>query len=71
VTVPLQPVARDNPGEMGGRVVSPTFVGRLEQLQILEAAVVRAANPEPAVVLVGARPASARPACSQSWPAAV
>jgi predicted ATPase len=53
VTVPLQPVARDNPGEMGGRVVSPTFVGRLEQLQILEAAVVRAANPEPAVVLVG------------------
>jgi DNA-binding CsgD family transcriptional regulator len=38
---------------MGGRVVSPTFVGRAEELQILEAAVVRAANAEPAVVLVG------------------
>jgi DNA-binding CsgD family transcriptional regulator/tetratricopeptide (TPR) repeat protein len=38
---------------MGGRVASPTFVGRLEDLQTLEAARVRAANTEPAVVLVG------------------
>jgi DNA-binding CsgD family transcriptional regulator/tetratricopeptide (TPR) repeat protein len=47
------PVTRDNPGEMGGRVGSPTFVGRLEELQILEAARRRAADAEPAVVLVG------------------
>jgi predicted ATPase/DNA-binding CsgD family transcriptional regulator len=51
--VSLRRVARDNPGEMGGRVASPTFVGRLEELQTLEAARVRAANGEPAVVLVG------------------
>jgi DNA-binding CsgD family transcriptional regulator/tetratricopeptide (TPR) repeat protein len=38
---------------MGGRVASPTFVGRLEELGLLEAARVRAANGEPAVVLVG------------------
>jgi DNA-binding CsgD family transcriptional regulator/tetratricopeptide (TPR) repeat protein len=47
------PVTRDNPGEMGGRVGSPTFVGRVEELQILEAARRRAADAEPAVVLVG------------------
>ena len=35
-----RPVARDNPGEMGGRVASPTFVGRVEELQTLEAAAV-------------------------------
>jgi predicted ATPase len=51
--VSLRPVARDNPGEMGGRVASPTFVGRVEELRTLEAARVRAANGEPAVVLVG------------------
>jgi predicted ATPase len=44
---------RDNPGEMGGRVASRTFVGRVEELELLEAARVRAANGEPAVVLVG------------------
>jgi predicted ATPase/DNA-binding CsgD family transcriptional regulator len=38
---------------MGGRVASPTFVGRVEELSILEAAQMRAANGEPAVVLVG------------------
>jgi DNA-binding CsgD family transcriptional regulator/tetratricopeptide (TPR) repeat protein len=38
---------------MGGRVASPTFVGRLEELELLEAARVRAADGEPAVVLVG------------------
>jgi DNA-binding CsgD family transcriptional regulator/tetratricopeptide (TPR) repeat protein len=38
---------------MGGRVSSPTFVGRVEELQALEAARVRAADAEPAVVLVG------------------
>jgi predicted ATPase len=51
--VSLWPVARDNPGEMGGRVASPTFVGRVEELQVLEAARRRAADGEPAVVLVG------------------
>src|ERR687898_1433061 len=44
---------RDNPGEMGGRVASPTFVGRVEELELLEAARLRAADGEPAVVLVG------------------
>jgi hypothetical protein len=43
----------DNPGEMGGRVASPTFVGRVEELQVLEAARKRAADAEPAIVLVG------------------
>src|SRR5215208_3287864 len=43
----------DNPGEMGRRVASPTFVGRVEELELLEAARVRAADGEPAVVLVG------------------
>jgi DNA-binding CsgD family transcriptional regulator/tetratricopeptide (TPR) repeat protein len=38
---------------MGGRVVSPIFVGRIEELQVLEAALGRATNSEPAVVLVG------------------
>jgi DNA-binding CsgD family transcriptional regulator len=32
---------------------SPTFVGRVEELELLEAARVRAADGEPAVVLVG------------------
>src|SRR5215217_1057715 len=51
--VSLRPVTRDNPGEMGGRVQSPTLVGRIEELELLEAARGRAANAEPAVVLVG------------------
>ena len=51
--VSLRPVTRDNPGEMGGRVASPTFVGRVEELQALEAARRRAADGDPAVVLVG------------------
>jgi DNA-binding CsgD family transcriptional regulator/tetratricopeptide (TPR) repeat protein len=38
---------------MGGRVVSPIFVGRVEELHVLEAALGRATNSEPAVVLVG------------------
>jgi predicted ATPase len=38
---------------MGGRVASPTFVGRVEELQTLEAARRRAADGAPAVVLVG------------------
>jgi predicted ATPase len=38
---------------MGGRVVSPTLVGRIEELDVLEAALGRAMNSEPAVVLVG------------------
>jgi DNA-binding CsgD family transcriptional regulator/tetratricopeptide (TPR) repeat protein len=38
---------------MGGRVASPTFVGRVEELELLEAARGRAADGEPAVVLVG------------------
>jgi DNA-binding CsgD family transcriptional regulator/tetratricopeptide (TPR) repeat protein len=38
---------------MGGRVASPTFVGRIEELELLEAARVRAADGDPAVVLVG------------------
>src|SRR5215204_6025166 len=38
---------------MGGRVASPTFVGRFEELQTLEAARRRAADADPAVVLVG------------------
>jgi DNA-binding NarL/FixJ family response regulator len=38
---------------MGGRVASPTFVGRVEDLRLLHAARGRAANSEPAVVLVG------------------
>jgi DNA-binding CsgD family transcriptional regulator/tetratricopeptide (TPR) repeat protein len=51
--VSLLPIARDNRGEMGGRVASPTFVGRVEELELLEAARRRAADGEPAVVLVG------------------
>ena len=51
--VSLRPGTRDNSGEMGGRVASPTFVGRVEELQTLEAARVRAADGGPAVVLVG------------------
>jgi predicted ATPase len=38
---------------MGGRGSSPTFVGRVEELQTLEAAGKRATDGEPAVVLVG------------------
>jgi DNA-binding CsgD family transcriptional regulator/tetratricopeptide (TPR) repeat protein len=38
---------------MGGRVASPTLVGRVEELGVLEAARGRAADGEPAVVLVG------------------
>ena len=38
---------------MGGRVVSPVFVGRVEELRVLEAALGRVTNSEPAVVLVG------------------
>jgi DNA-binding CsgD family transcriptional regulator/tetratricopeptide (TPR) repeat protein len=38
---------------MGGRMVSPTFVGRVEELHALEAAGGRAADGEPVVVLVG------------------
>jgi len=38
---------------MGGRVASPTFVGRVEELELLEAARGRAADGGPAVVLVG------------------
>jgi len=49
----LRPVMRDNPGEMGGRVASPTFIGRIEELELLEAARGRAADADPAVVLVG------------------
>jgi hypothetical protein len=37
---------------MGGRMANPTFGGRVEELSILEAAQMRAANGEPAVVLV-------------------
>jgi predicted ATPase/DNA-binding CsgD family transcriptional regulator len=51
--VSLRPATRDNPGEMGGRVASPTFVDRVEELQTLEAARRRAADADPAVVLVG------------------
>ena len=36
--VSLRPVTRDNPGEIGGRVASPTLVGRVEELQLLDAA---------------------------------
>jgi len=38
---------------MGGRTASPTLVGRVEELGILEAARKRAADGDPAVVLVG------------------
>jgi DNA-binding CsgD family transcriptional regulator/tetratricopeptide (TPR) repeat protein len=38
---------------MGGRMASPTFVGRVEELELLEAARRRAATTDPAVVLVG------------------
>jgi DNA-binding CsgD family transcriptional regulator/tetratricopeptide (TPR) repeat protein len=38
---------------MGGRVASPDLVGRVEELLVLEAARGRAADAEPAVVLVG------------------
>ena len=51
--VSLWPVTRDNPGEMGGRMASPAFVGRVRELQTLEAARRRAADADPAVVLVG------------------
>jgi predicted ATPase len=38
---------------MGGHVASPIFVGRVEELQALDAAQRRAADADPAVVLVG------------------
>jgi DNA-binding CsgD family transcriptional regulator len=38
---------------MGGRMASPTLVGRVEELELLEAARGRAADAGPAVVLVG------------------
>src|SRR5215213_8208474 len=38
---------------MGGHMASPTFIGRVEELQILEAAGERSVNGEPAVVLLG------------------
>jgi DNA-binding CsgD family transcriptional regulator/tetratricopeptide (TPR) repeat protein len=38
---------------MGGRVHSPTLIGRVEELKALEAAMKRAADAEPTVVLVG------------------
>jgi AAA ATPase domain len=38
---------------MGGRAASPGFAGRIEELELLEAARRRAADEEPAVVLVG------------------
>jgi DNA-binding CsgD family transcriptional regulator/tetratricopeptide (TPR) repeat protein len=38
---------------MSGRVASPSFIGRVEELQILMAAEKRAVEGEPAVVLVG------------------
>src|SRR4029450_3728385 len=49
--VSLRLVTRDNSGEMGGRIASPTLIGRIEELQTLEAARVRAANGEPTVGL--------------------
>jgi hypothetical protein len=39
---------------MGGRMSSPTLIGRVEELQALEAARRRAVDGEPGVVLVGA-----------------
>jgi hypothetical protein len=45
---------------MDGRVASPTFIGHVEELQTLQAARRRAADAEPAGVLLGARPASTR-----------
>jgi hypothetical protein len=62
--VSLRPVTRDNPGEMGGRVASPTLVGRIEELELLEAARVRAADGDRPSSWWGARPVSARPAWS-------
>jgi predicted ATPase len=53
VAISRWPDAGDNPGEMGGRMQSPTFVGRIEELQTLDAAQKRAADADPAVVLVG------------------
>src|SRR5215211_4990677 len=52
-SVPLRPGKGDNRGEMGGRMQSPTLVGRVEELQTLEADRRRAINGEPAVVLLG------------------
>src|SRR6266540_851584 len=79
--VPLQSQRRDNPGEMGGRVASPTLVGRVEELRILKAARSRAANGEPAVVLLGGEagvgktrllaelgPGGVRELAGPSWP---
>jgi predicted ATPase len=38
---------------MGSHMASPTFIGRVEELQTLEAAREQSANGEPAVVLLG------------------
>jgi predicted ATPase len=40
---------------------SPTLVGRVEELELLEAARVRAADGEPAVVLVGGEAGVGKP----------
>jgi hypothetical protein len=64
--VSLWPVAGDNPGEMGGRVASPTFAGRVEELELLEAARRRAADGDPAVVLVGGEAGVGKTAWSPS-----
>jgi hypothetical protein len=62
--ISLRPVTVDNRGEMGGRVASPTFVGRVEELQALGAARRRAVDGEPGVVLVGGEAGVGRPAWS-------
>jgi hypothetical protein len=56
---------------MGGRVSSPVFVGRVEELERLEAAWTRAVNGEPAVVLVGGEAGVGKHAWSPSWPPTV
>jgi DNA-binding CsgD family transcriptional regulator/tetratricopeptide (TPR) repeat protein len=50
--VPLDLIGRDNPSVIGGRMASLAFVGRVEELGVLEAARGQATNGEPAVVLV-------------------
>lgn len=60
-TVSLRPVTRDNPGEMDGRMASPTLIGRVEELQTDPRGGLGAgADVEPAVVLLGARPGWAK-----------
>jgi DNA-binding CsgD family transcriptional regulator/tetratricopeptide (TPR) repeat protein len=50
--VSLELVGRDNRVEMAGRVSSPAFIGRTEELRALEAAAARAGNGQATVVLV-------------------